>query len=212
MKKIFITALLLVGLVAPVEAAVIYDFDDTGASTRDNFTGTVGGRFVTQTTGTITVASLGFIDTDGILAIDHQVGLWTNSGTLLASVTVPAGTAAPLVDGFRWVDLAVPISLTNGTAYRIGAEVVSGSGDPWYNHDQGTITLNPALIATVNGANQAAFTGGSGLNFPSGITGSSFNLFVAANLSDVAMVPEPSSLMLLGLGLVGMTGFGRRRK
>ncbi|NOY29950.1 MAG: DUF4082 domain-containing protein [Planctomycetes bacterium] len=204
------TALLLVGLVAPVQAALLYDFDDTGAISSDNRTWTAGGRFFANSP--VTVAALGFIDTDGSLAIDHEVGLWSDAGVLLASVDVPAGTSAPLVEGFRWVNLTTPIVLAAGT-YRIGAEVVEDSGDRWYNATQGTITQNPDLIILANGVNQPVTSalGATGLTFPNFTYSGQNTLFVAANLSTVA-IPEPSSVVLMGLGLLGMIGFGRRRK
>src|SRR5689334_21008214 len=40
---------------------------------------------------------VGFVSGGGLFEA-HQVGLWTSTGTLLGSVTVPAGTAAPVVN------------------------------------------------------------------------------------------------------------------
>lgn len=58
----------------------------------------------------------------------HTVGLWSPAGTLLASVLVPGGTAASLLDGFRYVDIA-DVALDVGTGYVVGATFLEGSGD-----------------------------------------------------------------------------------
>jgi hypothetical protein len=71
----------------------------------------------------------GFVD-------QHQVGLWTNNGfnpgTLLASITIPAGTAASLIGGFRYVDLQTPVILLPGTSYVVGAFFLNAT-DPVTN-------------------------------------------------------------------------------
>src|SRR5436309_1918942 len=79
----------------------------SGAAPR-SFDGTRGWQFGVHTFGpnTIAITQLGIFDSggDGLLN-PHQIGLWRIEGggsqgalTLLASVTVPAGTGAPLVD------------------------------------------------------------------------------------------------------------------
>jgi hypothetical protein len=59
--------------------------------------------------GGITVYQLGAFDWQGDgLASSHIVTLFSNQ-IALASVTVPAGTAAPLNDGFRFEPLTMPV-------------------------------------------------------------------------------------------------------
>ena len=70
---------------------------------QNTFAGTVGGVFLTTYSYWPNVNWLGYYDKDGDgLANSHQVALWGGNNNLLASVTVPAGTAAPLVNGYRW--------------------------------------------------------------------------------------------------------------
>ena len=75
----------------------------------------------------ITITQLGYWDQygDGLpAAVD--VGMWNDAGdTLLISAMVPAGTAATLEDGFRWVDI-VDMTLSANQYYRIGANPQSG--------------------------------------------------------------------------------------
>lgn len=93
----------------------------------------------------------------------HTVGLWDNSGNLLAQAVISSGTVDPLSGDFRYVALAAPITLTAGMTYVLGVTYVNADLD--------------RVIANVNG-NQAAFdaaitpgnfrqkVGGSGLSFP----------------------------------------------
>lgn len=76
------------------------------------------------------VEQLGFWDSGGNgLGSAHPVGLWRGDGTLLASVTVPAGLTAPLEGTFRWVALASQVALVPGETYVVGAYWVAGDPD-----------------------------------------------------------------------------------
>lgn len=88
-------------------------------------TNTYGYEFTTA--GPISIKSLGVFDyqSDG-LTTAHDVGIWDNSGSLLASVNVPTGTTASLINGFRYQALNSILSLQAGT-YRIGALYAPGS-------------------------------------------------------------------------------------
>jgi hypothetical protein len=57
----------------------------------------------------------------------HDVTLWTSAGSALVSANVPAGTAATLVDGFRYISIA-PMLLLPGT-YVISAYYPTASFD-----------------------------------------------------------------------------------
>jgi hypothetical protein len=67
------------------------------------------------------IAGLGVFDDnlDG-LAESHQVSLWAGTSTALVSTSVPGGTAAPLVNQFRYVTFQ-PVTLTAGQLYTVGA-------------------------------------------------------------------------------------------
>ncbi|MHC4878433.1 MAG: Lcl C-terminal domain-containing protein [Planctomycetota bacterium] len=79
---------------------------------------------VDQTTA---VTSLGVWDyKDDGLESEVPVGLWDTRGHLIASVVVPAGTEAKLVDGFRFM----PIErewLLKGEKFIIGSAITAGS-------------------------------------------------------------------------------------
>ena len=99
-----------------------------GASTNPppNFTGSRGWAFgrAPSETQSILVTQLGVFDEGGDgLVNSHQVGFWSFDGTLLASATVPAGTTAPLLDGYRYVPIS-PVLLPAGvdSAYLVAAQ------------------------------------------------------------------------------------------
>jgi cysteine-rich repeat protein len=70
----------------------------------------------------VTVAALGVFDepSSAGLAEPHAMAIWNGSQQVLATATVPAGTSATLVNGFRYVPIAALI-LTPGQNYTIGA-------------------------------------------------------------------------------------------
>jgi autotransporter-associated beta strand protein len=94
------------------------------------------GRTMTVTGAGIEVFQLGVFDfgTNG-LAMAHTVTLFSNQ-TAVASVTVPAGTAAQLINAFRFAPLSTPVFLAAGN-YSIVAYQMNGtttqSSDPYGN-------------------------------------------------------------------------------
>ena len=91
---------------------------------------------------------------DGLLR-DTPVGLWDSAGTLLASTTVRSSD--PLRGSFRTRALAVPVALTSGSSYRVGALVLAGdiygSGQP--------LTMDPRVSYAFD-----AYLNTSSLSFP----------------------------------------------
>jgi hypothetical protein len=79
----------------------------------------------------IQVTALGIWDhgNNGLFdVLHHEVGLWTPGGTLLGKVTIPLGTGALLIDGYRYVDLIPPVDLNTGQQYVIGASYCAAFG------------------------------------------------------------------------------------
>lgn len=90
------------------------------------------------------VSSLGVQDqgSDG-LATSHPVGIWNSVGTLVASGTVPAGTAGSLKNGFRYVSIT-PVSLPAGS-YRAGALFYNGNGNDTFLNNVTSVTPHPLI-------------------------------------------------------------------
>jgi len=130
---------------------------DIDIGEQNGWTGTFGNAFATWQPGAM-VSHLGFYDSFGDgLANSHTVTLATSyssggsgeADSILATVEVPAGTTATLVNGYRWVALDQPIELPDNTWHIVSADVdgvdlvgdliSTGSGDvtmadPYYSN------------------------------------------------------------------------------
>jgi len=180
---------------APITPAVQYT---TTSTLTDSRPFTLGYSFTTSTP--LTINALGYW-VDG-LSNNHQVGLWTSTGTLLASTTVLSGDLTQ--DNFRWHSIA-PLALAPGS-YVIGGEFL-GNGNPF--------PFNATGITTISGytyGNDLQIFG-SGLNFPTvGPVGYGPNGILAANFSVSTATPEPISLVVFGGLIVGGAGVAIRRR
>jgi Domain of unknown function (DUF4082) len=147
------------------------------------------------------VDALGIWDADSDGFVDsHQVGLWTSSGTLLASATVPAGAGALLDDGFRYIALASPLELLSGQTYVLGAT--------YPNSDALVVNVSPTqatFATTITGGNRR-FTG-PGFEFPADLGGGSF---VGPNAR--IAVPEPTTALLIAAGALPYLARRRRKQ
>ena len=121
------------------------------------------------------------------LAAAEPVGIYSTTGTLLASATVPAGTSAPLVDGFQWVDLSTPLHLTAGQTYV--ADVYATTADGWLYY--ATVTTSPSITIGIPVATYA----GPGLVYPGPFFG--YGPYYGPNLStgSIGAVPEPTTMI-----------------
>jgi hypothetical protein len=164
------------------------------------------------TADTITVTSLGWSDYSNDGLVDpHQIAIWDMSGNLLLSGAVPAGTADPLISGFRFD------SFITGTATLApGAYVIGGSASL---HDYMTLTLEPygpnggnGTVTFGQGITYIHTRSGDGFAFPTyerpeldwGAFGPNFRYAIGAAPSPV---PEPSTRLLGGLACLILVGW-----
>ncbi|MBW2109346.1 MAG: hypothetical protein JRI36_11885 [Deltaproteobacteria bacterium] len=153
----------------------------------------------------VIVTALGIYDdgNDG-LAWTHQVGIWdiTNPGTPIISDTVPAGTAATLVDNYRYIAIpeASRPTLLAGHTYRIGGETW---GDPWIW--AGTFSADSRITVTKDGVWKSLVPGTFG--YPEKeVSGANY---LTANFQ-IDAVPIPGAVWLLGSGLLGLVGIRKK--
>ncbi len=157
----------------------------------------------------ITVTSLGVFDNGGDgLAISHDVGIFNETTeALVGSTTVPAGTGGTLIDGFRYESVS-PFSLIQGDSYVIVMTMPQGNTD--YQTIEATSETTASQITYVTSAFDSSSTlvfpptSGNGSYAP-GLFGPNFTF------ASTAVTPEPTSIVLLGTGVLSMAGFARRR-
>lgn len=163
----------------------------------------------------VTVYSLGIFDgdQDGLIS-SHEVGLFDPTGTLIASVTVPDGSGAALVNQFRYVDLSTPVTLLPGNNYTLGALFLSGV-------DRVLFPGEPTGFATHSDIQfvESRFVYGSALAHPAFSVSSDPGYFGPNMLLERgaggggSMVPEPGAVALLvSLGGVSLLGLRRRAR
>jgi hypothetical protein len=195
--------------------------------TQNSFVGTVGGIFLTTYSYYPELNYLGYADPTGAPLVDsHVVSLWDNStGKVIASATVPAGNAAPLLNGYRWVQLSSTVNLNYGSYYVIGAQtdgvdlwgdLISNSSPD--NGNNGQITWNPQYVQLGSGWEFSRAgrydSAGNYPSEPSNQTSAQDSIYPAANLGfNLALaVPEPSSFGLLGCGAALFLGLRQTLK
>jgi hypothetical protein len=205
---------------------------------QNGFTGIVGGQFYTPYYYNVSVNYLGYADPNDVALVDsHTVTVWNLSGAVIASAVVPAGTPTVWANGYDWVQLASTVTLTYQSYYEVGATVVDGV-DSWGNlitnslpdnGNNGQITWNVENGSWSGSANGPFVQAGSGWEFtrvgeydsntsdagnpnPSlSQTSVEDSIYPAPNLG-YNVVPEPTTLGLLGMGTAMLLGFARKRK
>ncbi|PYK29980.1 MAG: hypothetical protein DME57_08420 [Verrucomicrobia bacterium] len=203
MKSKFL--ILLIGFVAATTQPAVHAqtpaLSVSGGGLFGATTGTFGWSFTLSST--ISVTDLGYFDFGGNgLNEAHDVGIWTSTGTLMVSATVPAGTAGTLVGDFRYV-LVSPTLLAPGD-YVIGGFESGSSGDPV---EVQASTITTASMITYDGSRSTA---GAALTFPSGDASANGNSYFGPNFEFTA-VPEPTTIGLLLFGGLGLCRFARKR-
>lgn len=187
-------------LVAAAHADTLGFVPQVEAVGPSQFTGTRGYRFGPRPDREVYITHLGIYDGGGDgLVNPHEVGLWWDdlgslAGTLLTSVTIPAGTEAPLHGGFRWVEIT-PIQIINSfQAYTIAAHYAVSDADdllkpylPQFAPDVGVVVES------------GLYSLGTSLAYPTSLTyggeGQLGERFFQANFQYV-VVPEPAAWML----------------
>lgn len=213
MKKILKAIFATVFSLSTAGAAVL--LTDRGQGLAGSFEGEPITSGFTFTVGSsdLLLYSLGVCDLRGEgLVNSHLVGLWDSSGNLLASATVDSGTTIPLENGFRFVDLVDPVSLTSGSIYYLGALYPLGDTDRYVFNYGGNQATASADVTLGNSVYTRPGSGGSdenGWGFPKMVDaygGSS----VGPN-AKYTIVPVPESSATSFAILAGLLILGRRR-
>jgi hypothetical protein len=112
------------------------------------------------------------------------------SGDLLASVTVPSGTATELANQFEFVSLSTPVNLLAGQSYVLGASFLNDDGDYFIVNFGG----NQAGFDSAIVPGDIRYIQDGGFTFPS--SDDVFGSEIGPNV-EFTVVPEPSSALLM---------------
>jgi hypothetical protein len=203
---------LLWGGVGPATAGPAYTVLSAGYGNGYTVPQTAGDVFTATTD--IIVTALGFIDINHTgLRESHEVGIFLNSSQcLIARETVPAGIGGRLDGDFRYIDIA-PVPLQAGEEYTIAGAVTERVDQDLVGYTTVSgIAYDPSI--TSDSYPSRYVFGGPGLVFPSNF-GVDYGFYVVANFKidsgggggSPSANPEPASLTLLGLGVLGLLGY-----
>lgn len=179
----------------------LYTFDSVENTYSNDIPATLG--FVFSVKNDFNVTSLGWFD-DCLNGFQdsHTVELFdTSSGTLLTSLTLPAGSADPL-DGFFRYEAITPVKLMPGVTYLLAG--TTGDHDPYTeNDDVCNFSINPNFIIPADAGRFVDNT--PGFNYPDQHY-SDYVAYAGPNLEGVpgCDAPEPASLALLFAGCAGL--------
>jgi len=217
----FLAAFVALALVASTARADFQAYNaTTGTTGNQSFGGSVG--LDTSVVSNTVINYLGVYDSglDG-LAAAHVVNLYLRTsqttGTLVGTVTVASGVSAGLINGYRIAKLGAPLTLLAGNVYTVVVDNMTadlmyntgtaGSPPGPLNTNGGTLAFNATNANGLYG--RYDFT--SGAIFPTISDTLSFNFPYGAGTFGF-VIPEPSSVALLGIGLSGMIALSHRKR
>ncbi len=187
---------------AALASTEAWDFATVGSSFNNGLGYALGEVFVP--TQNITLDFLGYYGTIGGFAESHDVGMYDAAGNLLASTTIDNNSSF-FAQHFVFNPVS-PVELFAGQTY----VVVGGSGviDPYAFNDVGFTVYAPVNVLGDNWIGN-----GGGLQFTGTmVIGDVSDGYWGPNFGwDPIATPEPSSLLLLGSGALGLAGLLRRK-
>jgi hypothetical protein len=136
---------------------------------------------------------------------EHVIGLWDNSGNLLAKAVMQIGTGDTLIGEFRYASILIPtnpgpVILSANTTYVLGAAFLENDPDPFelnISGDQATFdpAVSPGNLRDSAGSFSFPFFNGG----PGSIVGPNALFTLVSNGNGV---PEGgSTLLLMGAGI-----------
>ncbi len=205
-------------LAASANAGVISAFVDDASNGTARSPGAfpqAGYGFFANVSGTAKINRLGYYDAGGDgLSESHTVALYhyTDAGYfVVAKATVSAGTDATLSDGYRWAEIpeyTLADTRQNGNYYVLIAS--HGATDVWYDGGIDAVT-GQTFGTTVSGMwGWNTEIPAVGASSPIQVISTGSNGYGGANMGYA--VPEPSTIVLLTAGLIGLLAYAWRKR
>jgi hypothetical protein len=200
--RIMISAAMLTGaLAATASADPVLEFTGGSSSTSGGGDITVGWAFTTTTA--ISVTALDAFDPTG----DGFVQLYDGSANVLASATVTTSDSTEGSPTSFFSAAITPVTLAANTTYYIAEDVVATAGTSFLVWTGAPTTSSLITYGGSVSDNGLAATPTTDVVNSGGLDPAYFG----PNFDAAAVLPEPASLTLFGLGLAGL-GFTRRHK
>jgi len=206
--KYFVASLALIGLANESRADFLAFQLPNGTAAAGNVASntTFGQEF--SVNSSITITQLGFFDTQ----VSSFVGSFSisiydaNTQTLIPGTTVTLTSAGTYQLGFRYVTLTTPATFGTGSHLTVVAENRVGSATTNYGPSTTNDTGGGLITYPASGYRYDFSPGYPQNTAPENIFGTTSFIFAAT------VVPEPTSVVLMGLGVTGVLGFGLRSR
>ena len=201
-----LTVLIAISIGSMIQAATLVT--NLGEEMAEQITLTSGFEYTQAfTTGSsgATLQELTFIGGSGFLKTNIEylsVKLYANNGTLLGAFTNPANVVGMFSN--QTITFSGNFSLNSNSTYSIGLSVDPLADSSGYGYLNYTSSLNQSGLAGWGIGNNFATWESGRTTAPEYTTG-------ALSMSLSGVVPEPSSLSLIVLGLSGIAVLRRRR-